>query len=355
MISNLIGFLFLMMTATPYADFTPEITLEQEHFIFDNPPFAECHASTIVETGNGKLMASWFAGTRESNPDVTIWTAVYDNGKWGQPVSVANGIINDTLRYPCWNPVLFRTKAGKLLLFYKVGKNPREWWGMLITSSDDGKTWSEPERLPDGFLGPIKNKPMQLKNGNLLLPSSTESQDEKTWQVHLEQCDKNGKNWKKIPLDNVRFGAIQPCILRYSKKDLQLLARSRENVIVQSWSKNNGKTWTPLAASDLVNPNSGIDAVSLNNDRQLLVYNPYNSGKNWWEGRNKLVVAVSLNGTTWKDVYTLEEAEKGEFSYPAVIQTNDGSIHITYTSNRKNIRHVVLKINDPLTDPTHNQ
>src|SRR5690606_2841870 len=110
-----------------------------------NPPFESCHASTIVSLKGNRLMAAWFAGKHEGSSDVGIWTAVYEKGKWGAPKEVANGIINDTLRYPCWNPVLFRTSAGKLFLFYKVGRSPREWWGMMMTSMDNGKRWSAPE------------------------------------------------------------------------------------------------------------------------------------------------------------------------------------------------------------------
>src|SRR5687768_3036494 len=99
--------------------------LERRVMIMENPPVASCHASTIVALGKDKLMAAWFGGSREGNKDVTIWIAVNENGKWGPAKEIANGVVNDTLRYPCWNPVLFKTKAGRLFLFYKVGPNPR--------------------------------------------------------------------------------------------------------------------------------------------------------------------------------------------------------------------------------------
>jgi predicted neuraminidase len=312
--------------------------------IMQSPPFKECHASTIVELSKDKLMAAWFGGTRESNPDVTIWISTLEKGQWSTPLSIVDGIQNENLRYPCWNPVLFKTKAGKLLLFYKVGKNPRTWWGMMIYSNDDGKTWSKPEKLPEGFLGAIKNKPIQLKNGDILHGSSTESVDENTWHIHLEKCDKNGQNWAKIPIENDTFGVIQPTILRYSKNKLQLLNRSRHHRVVQTWSYDNGKTWSPLSLTNLPNPNSGVDGVTLKNGWQILVYNPMNMGETWSAGRKKLSVAVSKDGINWSDIYILENAEKGEFSYPAIIQTADGLVHITYTLDRKNVKYVVLKI-----------
>ncbi|QEH42059.1 exo-alpha-sialidase [Chitinophaga sp. XS-30] len=313
-------------------------------FILDNPPFESCHASTITPLKGDKLMAAWFAGKHEGSSDVGIWTAVYENGKWGSPVEVANGIVNDTLRYPCWNPVLFRTRAGKLLLFYKVGKSPRDWWGMMMTSTNNGKRWSAPERLPDGMLGPIKNKPMQLENGDILYPSSTESADEKAWHIHLERSDRDGRNWSRIAIDNDTFGVIQPSILRYGHDSLQLLCRSRQNYVVQSWSADNGASWGPLSPTNLPNPNSGTDAVTLKNGLQLIVYNPLYQGREWWEGRSRLYVAASEDGRNWQHIFSLENQPDGEYSYPAIIQAEKGLVHITYTAERKNIRHVILHI-----------
>ncbi|WP_337043452.1 sialidase family protein [Emticicia sp. 17c] len=312
--------------------------------IFENPPFAECHASTIVELANNKMMAAWFGGTRESNPDVCIWIARYDGKQWSKPEKVADGIINDNLRYPTWNPVLFKTKEGKLFLFYKVGKSPREWWGEVKTSTDDGATWSKAEKLPQDMLGPIKNKPVQLANGDILYPTSTESKVGNKWHIHLEKSDKDAKNWHMIPIECDTFGVIQPSILRYSDTKLQLLCRSKQNYVVQTWSNDNGQTWGPLQLTNLPNPNSGTDAVTLKNGLQVLVYNPLRKGKEWSNGRQKLNVAVSSDGSNWKDICVLEDEKKGEFSYPAIIQSSDGRVHITYTNDRKNVRYVVLDI-----------
>ena len=323
--------------------FSQNFLIKKEN-IFENPPFAECHASTIVELSNQKFMAAWFGGTRESNPDVCIWLANYEKGKWSKPEKIADGIINDNLRYPCWNPVLFKTAEGKLFLYYKVGKNPREWWGEMKSSTDDGKTWSKAEKLPDDMLGPIKNKPIQLANGDILYPTSTESKVGNKWHIHIEKSDKNAQNWQKYTIDCDTFGVIQPSILQYADNRLQLLCRSRQNYIVETWSTDNGKTWGPLKTTNLPNPNSGTDAVTMKNGLQALVYNPLMKGKQWSNGRQKLNVATSTDGINWKDIFTLEDEQKGEFSYPAIIQSSDGLLHITYTNDRKNVRYVVLDV-----------
>lgn len=315
-----------------------------ETLLFNNPPFKECHASTLVETAPGTIMAAWFAGKEEGHKEVCIWAATLQDGKWSKPFKIADGRVDKKLSFALWNPVLFKSKAGKVFLFYKEGINPREWWGMVKTSVDNGETWSDAVRLPDGVLGPIKNKPIELTDGTFLSPSSTESLDD-LWKVHIERSVDQGKSWEIIPVNHdSTFGVIQPSILVYPDNKLQLLSRSKQGHIIQSWSEDNGKTWSALSPIHLLNPNSGIDAVTLKDGVQLLVYNPTLPGKDWSNGRQKLNVAISKNGVKWTDIAILEDSKiKKEFSYPAVIQTNDGKVHITYTYDRKNIKHVVLE------------
>jgi alpha-L-fucosidase len=336
--------LLLLAAASLPAQAQPKATLVREEFVMRVPPVPAAHASTITGLPGGDLLASWFGGSRESAPDVSIYTARFHNGRWSAPGIVATGIINDTIRYAAWNPVLFTTRSGDILLFYKVGPNPREWWGMMKSSTDNGHTWSAAERLPDTILGPIKNKPVQLADGSLLHPSSTESLDEKQWHIHVELSDSTGHNWRRIAINCDTFGVIQPAVLFHTGNRLQMVCRSRQNVIVQTWSDDNGLTWSPLSRQTMMNPNSGIDAVTTRDGWQVLVYNPAIAGRDWWQGRNELRVAVSKDGEHWQDVYQLVKQPKGEFSYPAVIQTSDGLLHVLYTYDRKNVRHVALKI-----------
>lgn len=318
-------------------------------YSLNHKPTPECHASTIVEVEDG-LIAAWFGGTEERHSDVGIWMSMNLDGTWSKPVEVANGFQNDTLRYPTWNPVLFQPKNGPLMLFYKVGPNPREWWGMLITSENGGRTWSAPVKLGENenighLIGPVKNKPIQLSDGTILCPSSTEmeSGNESNWRVHLELTKDFGKTWQVIgPIhDGVEFDAIQPSILTYADGKMQVLCRSRQNVISQSWSEDGGKTWGNMNATELPNPNSGTDAVTLADGRQLLIYNHTIRRSDFPAGRNMLNLAISENGKDWKPVMTLERQE-GEYSYPAIIQAKNGMVHITYTYQRKSVKHVVI-------------
>lgn len=313
-------------------------------YSLENKPTPQCHASTIVETPSG-LLAAWFGGKHEKNPDVGIWVSRQDGQSWSKPVEVVNGVQSPEKRYPCWNPVLFQPKDGPLLLFYKVGPTPSRWWGMLTTSKDDGKNWSQPRKLGTNdkighLLGPVKNKPVQLKDGSILCPSSTEHDG---WRVHFELTHDGGKTWQVIgPIhDGKEISAIQPSVLTYPDGKLQILCRTRQSVIGQSWSGDGGKTWSDLTATDLPNPNAGTDAVTLADGRQLLVYNHTTRSGGFPSGRNMLNVAISQDGKNWKPVLTLER-DKSEFSYPAVIQASDGKVHVTYTFQRRSVKHVVL-------------
>jgi predicted neuraminidase len=312
-------------------------------FIFESAPFPSVHASTIAETKDG-LVAAWFGGTREGANDVGIWVSRRVNGKWTPPVEVGTGVQPDGTRHPTWYPVLCELRRGELTVFYKVGPSPRTWWGMARTSKDNGRTWSEPRRLPDGFLGPVKNKPVRLSDGTIIASSSTESDETpSTWRVHFERTTDGGATWHIVRppagSGDARIDAIQPSILTHADGRLQAIGRTRSGRLFETWSSDRGQTWSPLELTSLPNPSAGTDAVTLKDGRHLLVYN------HTPKGRTPLNVAISRDGKAWRSVHVLE-SEPGEYSYPAVIQTSDGLVHITYTWKRERIRHVVI---DPAT------
>jgi predicted neuraminidase len=314
-----------------------------DEFIFEKAPFPESHAATIAETPKG-LIAAWFGGTKERNPDVEIWVARREGAKWTAPVSVANGILTDSVRFACWNPVLYQVPGGDLLLFYKTGPNVAGWKGWVKTSADNGLTWSAPQPLGEGFLGPVKNKPVMLSNGNIIAPSSTEGNG---WKIHFEISEDRGKTWRKVgPInDGKTLTSIQPSILFHKNGRLQVLARSKDRALMETWSSDNGETWTPVAKSALPNNNSGTDAVTLRDGRQLLVYNhvyPHDTLKNGKGPRTPLNVAISNDGKKWYAAAILEDSPISQYSYPSVIQSADGMVHVVYTWRRQKIKYVKI-------------
>jgi predicted neuraminidase len=334
----------------------------QSEFIFEpgSAPFPECHASTIVELRGGELLAAWFGGTHERAPDVAIWTARYAKGAWSKPLEVAR-----EKNIPTWNPVLFHTKDGRLWLYYKAGPDTGSWSGARMWSTDEGRTWSKPERLPAGLLGPIRAKPLVLTDGTIVSGSSVEAY--KTWAAWIERSTDDGATWKKIgpitvteeqdkaekpapdpPMDGAEIrakdhgprefeGIIQPSVVRLSGRHLRLYARSRTLAakVVVADSFDDGVTWGKTHFLDVPNNNSGLDAVALEDGRVVMIFNDTP------RGRSPLNLAVSRDGEHFRVFATLEQGA-GEYSYPAVIQDVNGDLEMTYTWQRRSIKHVHL-------------
>jgi len=254
-------FLLLSLLAMPAfaADLTQQPGYVHGEFIYETAPFPSCHATTLVETKDG-IRAAWFGGTAEGKPDVTIWSSHLANGKWSEPVEVANGKQPDGTQHPCWNPVLFQPKGGPLMLFYKVGPSPQKWWGELKLSTEEGRAWSSARRLPDGILGPIKNKPVQLANGDILAGTSVETEEKPSkWMVHFERSTDGGQTWTatKALHDGISIGAIQPSVLFLGGEKLLALGRSKQQRLFEIASADGGKTWGEMKLGALPNPNSG--------------------------------------------------------------------------------------------------
>ncbi len=344
--------LLLLCAAAPLSHSQSPQTSPQtsQEFIFTAAPFPSAHASTIVELRNGDLLAAWFGGTAEGAPDTAIWASRRTANQWSAPFLLAR-----EPNVPCWNPVLFHSTDGKLWLYYKFGPNARTWTGARLVSNDEGLSWSQPDHLPAGLLGPIKDKPLVLDDGTIVSGTSIESYS--SWAVWIDRSTDNGKTWTKIgpitlpsqpapppqqsqPNQAERVsGIIQPTIVPLGNQRLRLYARPTSDIgrICIADSFDDGLSWTQAHPTDLPNPNSGIDAVGLRDGRVVLIYN--NSTK----GRTPLNLAVSADGEHFKIFETLED-QPGEYSYPAIIQGKAGEIDMTYTWNRKRIRFATVPL-----------
>ncbi len=321
-------------------------------FIFTEAPFESCHASTIVELRNGDLLAAWFGGSAEGNPDVDIWGTRRAGGRWSTPRKLASepGVA-------CYNPVLFHTREGLLWLYYRFGPDPARWVCGRRWSADDGRTWSEVEYLGAGLYGPIRAKPLILEDGTIVGGTSVESY--RSWACWIERSVDQGRTWSKFgPItispefacskasldlpsevpgsDEWRHtvGIIQPAVVSLGGQRLRLYARSTSRTarICVADSFDSGITWGRARPIELPNPNSGIDAVALRDGRVVLAYNHSD------RARTPLNLAVSGDGERFRMFRVLAD-RPGEYSYPAVIQGRDGSLHTTYTWNRKSIRY----------------
>jgi len=302
-------------------------------------------------------MAAWFAGSAEGNPDVNIWASRRLHDQWSTPVEL--------IREPdvaCYNPVLFYTADGRLWLYYKFGTHPETWTAGRCWSADDGQTWSEVEYLPAGLYGPSRVKPLILQDGTIVSGTSVETY--RSWACWVERSTDGGTTWTKAgPITisskaqrtavegsappevpgsavwHLTEGIIQPAVVSLGGNHLRLYARStaRTGKICAADSFDAGITWTHGLPIDLPNPNSGIDAVNLQDGRVVMIYNHSNNA------RTPLNLAVSRDGDRFHMFQVLEN-EPGEYSYPALIQAKGGDLHMAYTWNRKTIRYVRLPL-----------
>jgi alpha-L-rhamnosidase len=385
----------------------------KDQFLYEHTYFPEAHASTIVELKNGDLVAGYFGGTHEKDPDVCIWVNIKKKGSdtWSAPILAADGVLDlndprakqaglsgmkddttpatagpirrvfcglaakkgtrdeDTYDYitkttrlqnvpttlkrkSCWNPVLYEMPNGELWLFFKIGSSVGDWTGWLAKSKDGGKTWSDKEPLPfdsegRAFLGPIKNKP-ELIGNRLLCGSSTEGDG---WRFHMEIYNLDTKQWKYVPVesteaiktdDNERhpIDCIQPSILKLKDGRLQVLMRTHNARLATSFSSDNGDTWTPVTLTEVVNNQSGTDAVTLRDGRHALIYNNFETLPLTKKGvRTPCSIALSDDGLHWRHVLTLEDSPIDQYSYPAIIQGRDGTLHCLYTWRRQRIAY----------------
>lgn len=320
-------------------------------FVFDDDrPFAQCHASTVVQAADGTVLCAWFGGTEEKNPDVSVWMSTFRDGAWSAPEKTVK--VDDTAH---WNPVLFRDAADTVHLFFKAGVDEIHWRTWWTQTKDAGSSWSKPVELVPGDVGgrgPVKNKAITLGDGAWLAPASIEYKEARReiWKAFADRSEDAGKTWTRSeyfaipePKEGKRdrrfrgVGAIQPTFWESKPGHVHALVRTGAGIIWRTESEDGGKTWAPYTATDLPNNNSGFDALRLADGRVVLIYNPV--GMNWGP-RTPLDLAVSSdNGETWKTIAHLEDDPdlESEYSYPAIVATEDG-FAVSYTWNRERIR-----------------
>ncbi|MCS6779661.1 MAG: exo-alpha-sialidase [Geminicoccaceae bacterium] len=314
--------------------------LLESRFLCDDPPWRDAHAASIAWTPSG-LVAAWFAGSKEGRPDVAIWLARTEGERWGPPARLFEGRDGLGRPQPCWNPVLFRSATGRLLLFYKVGPRPRRWWGMLATSEDDGIGWSRPRRLPDGIFGPVKNKPLEPAPGVLLCGSSSELLG---WRCQVERSDDLGASWRRPIVLNHPFASLpggfkanQATLVDQGGGRLLALCRTKQGFIAQCRSLDGGASWSRMQPMPIPHPNSAFDAQRLADGRFVLVHHPGT------QGRSTLLLSLSEDGEHFRERLVLEDEPGQEFSYPFLLQAPDGLLHLVYSWKRRTIRHLVLE------------
>jgi predicted neuraminidase len=314
----------------------PKLT-QQHLYEIGSADFPSCHSASIVELQDGTLLSVYLGGSGESKPDLEVRLSRKGPSKdWETPISITDspGSIE--------NPVIFQERGGTLFVFYKITHAKNYRMGRMKISTDGGKTWGPERKLGEKAMGPEKNKPVQLDDGTILTPNA----DRNGWvdggNLFVERSTDGGETWENTRgADNGGISrAIQPTMFVHTDGRLQIMARGMGK-IPMTFSDDNGKTWSPLENSVLPGNWSGIDGVTLRDGRHFLVYNhvPTKGRKGH---RRVLNAAVSKDGKVWQAAVVLGVCRGGQFSYPAVIQSRDGLIHIVHTWHRETINHIVV-------------
>ncbi|GAB4320431.1 MAG: exo-alpha-sialidase [Promethearchaeota archaeon] len=308
------------------------------------------HGSTICEGADGELVAAWYGGSREKGLDVAVWMSRLPAGatSWTEPVVVEK----ESARTSEGNPVLFwDDRSDRLWLFwvtmYVLPLFGGGWSTAKVkckASDDLGATWTEPRFLRDKIGWMTRHKPVRLSSGDMLLPVYSEFVGYKSFVLRCE-----GAEFAKGPLESrwtkhgrITGGVLQPTLAEIEPgRVLALMRTSRSGrfggSLAAAESRDHGSTWSKARRTPLPNPNSGADVVKLSNGHLALAFN------NSADRRTPLSVAISEDGgATWPHVRDLEDDPGLSFSYPAIVQASDGTLHVTYTNARANIKHAAF-------------
>ncbi|MGB8338440.1 MAG: sialidase family protein [Burkholderiales bacterium] len=303
------------------------------------------HASSVLALPDGTRMVVWFAGSREGATDVKLMLAINENEHWSETQAIQSVAGNATAfghhTKKIGNPLLFAADGKIHLLFVTVALGG--WGGSRIAHSvsvDKGRTWSAPQLwVTSPFINistQLRNPPLPVKldDGSMgwLLPVHHEFMRKFPEYLLLD----NGGNFlhkQRVPYGN---GLIQPALIAYPQggagAQLQAYFRptaEQKKILTASYKNNWDAT---LQTTSLPNPDAGIALVKLADQRLLMAYNPSS------ENRNRLALALSDNGSTWRTVTEIENAKDNEFSYPALAVRGD-DIDLTYSYRRQFIKH----------------
>lgn len=295
------------------------------------PDRPSVHCATLAELPDGTLLSAWFAGSYEMARDVVLMMARLSPGSdtWSAPELLVE-VPGHSLGQPVF---LLHPTNGELWFFFNVimedhWTSAQPYW---MRSTDSGHTWQPAQQLMDypGLM--FRSKPFLLP-GRIILPAY----DEVTWQSRMLISDDDGQSWRLTEPLTTPLGNIHPCIVQ--RADGSLLAylrtggKSVDGVIWRTESRDNGDTWSNPTPTPLPNPNAGIDLIRTNTGALLLAHNPISTG------RTTLSVAWSTEDETWPHQQILHD-EPGEYSYPTLLQSADGTIHMVYTYRREHIQY----------------
>lgn len=301
-----------------------------------DPDVPKVHAAGIAQAPNGDMLTVYYGGEREGALDQALYMSRLAVGKktWSAPE-----VVFDEPEKADGNPVLW-SDGNRLYLFFVTieGHGWEQSPIRLITSDDSGKTWSDPTVIRADWGWMTGTNPIRMSNGEVLLPIYDEAGSSSGFYVFSQDMS----TWKAYPEDHASWirtpgGSIQPTVVEVEPGHLVAYMRTGDGAIYKSESTDFARTWSAPVAEPIGNPNSRIAALKLNDGKLVLAYNP------WVEHRSPLRLSLSPDkGRTWENSVDVEAQSGPQFTYPVMTQSGDGFIHMVYSYNRNNIRHVVF-------------
>ncbi len=306
------------------------------------------HPATVAELQNGDLYIAYYSGTGEYEQDTRCYGMRLAKGsdKWTDPV-----IIADTPERSDGNVAVWQAPDGVVWMFYVVNYGPT-WCHARVkykTSKDNGHTWSDSDLLAFEKGSMARSRPILLNDGDYLLPLYHETGDDEE-KTAVDTCSyflryhPATKTWTESNRIYSNTGNLQASPVQIDDNYLVAYIRpggdffpNPNRYLYRSESRDGGKTWTTGELTEFKNPNSATDFIKLQNGHLLLVYNDTNTGD-----RMPLTIAISTdNDKSYPHRRNVINKPGDTAAYPSAIQTQDGKIHIVYTSGkRERIDHI---------------
>jgi predicted neuraminidase len=355
-------------------------------------PCIQNHAANLMVLGNGDLACVWFGGTQEGVADISVWFSRLPQGasEWTAPVKLSDDATRSEQ-----NPILFPAPDGRLWLLHTAQKSGNQDTAIVRyrVSDDNGRTWGPPGSLFDETGVFVRHPIVVLDNGDWLLPAYhclTEpgvkwvgNNDHSVVRISTDK----GKSWFEVEVPD-STGCVHMSIVKGQRGLLGFFRSRWADHVYVSQSSDNGRTWSAPAPTVLPNNNSSIQVTRLANGHLAIVYNDISaaqaterrlslydeiedddgggteaapapaSGRTafWGTPRAPMTLAISADdGKTWPWKRNLEvgdgycmtnnsaDQRNREYSYPSILQTADGAIHIAYTVFRQKIRYVRVR------------
>lgn len=307
-----------------------------------NTPSA--HASAMATLPGDRMLTFWWAGSRESGPDVKVYAAQWHNGKWGEPWEVASReSLGKALGFGVrriGNPVAWTSRDGKIHL-YVVATGLGGWAASRVAhmvSSDEGASFTTKRVLPMSPLFNtsvlVRTNAVGLVDGGWWLPVYFEL------GIKYPMLMAFGPDGEPTGMARIgeRTTTLQPAIVPVSTNEARAWMRdsSDERRVQHAYSRDGGASWEDLPPLALNNEDTSMAALRLANGEFLMLHNHIVDGGS---ARSTLRLSLSKDGHTWRTVADVASGRKGdEFSYPTMQQVGK-ELHVTYTFQRQAIAH----------------